>query len=284
MTISNQAPTFVGGVTLTVKDLPTVADYYRTLLNLETHSSDGAEVVLGADTPFLTLRGDKSAQNAGPRQSGLFHTAFLLPQRADLGRWVMHAIDKRIAVGGASDHGVSEAIYLTDPEGNGIEIYTDRAHADWPSQSDGSLDMYTEALNVQDLVQSAGNSRWAGIPQGSYIGHVHLQTAILSAAENFYAKALGFEVTTRYPGAIFYGSGGYHHHLASNIWNSRNSAPRTAHMTGLSEVRLLNQTPAVQAQMVAGLQAAGAEFAETDGAIRISDPSNTLFDIRVKEA
>ncbi|ADO42031.1 VOC family protein [Ketogulonicigenium vulgare] len=278
MTISNQAPIFVGGVTLVAQDLQGMADYYRNLLNLETFSADGSEITLGADTPFLTLRGDKAAQNPGARQAGLFHNAFLFPQRADLARWVMHAIDGQIPVSGVSDHGVSEAIYLTDPEGNGIEIYADRPYAQWPKQSDGSLEMFTEALNVQDLVQSAGNSRWSGVPAGTYIGHVHLQTAMLSAAETFYAKDLGFDVTTRYPGAIFYGSGGYHHHLASNIWNSRNSPPRTGAMTGLSDVKLLTQDRAT-------LDAVAARLGQTPAPVlTVADPSHTTFTLTTKDA
>ncbi|QLQ19849.1 MAG: VOC family protein [Exiguobacterium profundum] len=243
------APVEIGRVALVVNDLACVARFYETALGLRRLSSDGTAVVLGAgDRVLLELRGDKAARRAGPREAGLFHTAFLLPSRADLGAWVRHAVDARVPVQGASDHLVSEAIYLADPEGNGIEIYADRPRLAWHA-ADGSLKMGTEPLDVPDLAASA-RAAWAGAPEGTVVGHVHLQVGRVDAAEEFWTKTIGMQVMAHYPGAAFLSSGGYHHHIGANVWNSRNAAVRNLPATGLAELELL-AAPAEFAAMTA---------------------------------
>ena len=150
---------------------------------------------------------------------------------------MQHVADRQVSIMGASDHHVSEAIYLTDPEGNGIEVYADRPSASW-SWRDGSVAMSTERLDLRNLV-TAATAPWAGMPAGGTVGHVHLQAGDLSRAAAFYADLLGFEITARYPGALFYGSGGYHHQLATNVWNSRGAGRRTEGATGLDEIELV---------------------------------------------
>lgn len=231
------APMEIGLVRLIVRDLPRVADFYATALGLEKLSSDASQVTLGAGNRALVkLTADKAARVRSPREAGLFHTAFLLPKRADLGAWVHHASDSRLPVQGASDHKVSEAIYLADPEGNGIEIYIDRPRIAWTDAS-GAIAMTTDQLDVPDLAASA-RGPWRGAPDGTVVGHVHLQVGNVPEAEAFYAKGLGFAITAHYPGAAFYGSGGYHHHFATNIWNSRGAGPRQPG-TGLAGVEVL---------------------------------------------
>lgn len=151
---------------------------------------------------------------------------------------MLHAAEQRVPLRGASDHLVSEAIYLSDPEGNGIEIYHD-----WPSETwtwhDGMIRMETQPLDLHALAASVQARNWSGLPDGSHIGHVHLQVGELSSAENFYSGLLGLDVVSRSSGATFLSSGSYHHHLATNTWNSRGAGVRSQPMTGLADVELV---------------------------------------------
>lgn len=231
------APVEIAGITLTVHDLAKMAAFYEKLLGLQRLSSDGSSVRLGlGDTALVELKADKAARKASPREAGLFHTAFLMPSRATLGAWLIHSAESRIPLQGASDHLVSEAIYLADPEGNGIEVYADRPRVAWYNP-DGSIKMATEGLDLNDVARAA-KAPYAGAPQGLTIGHVHLQVGHVGEAEKFYRDVIGMPVTSHYPGAAFYGSGGYHHHIATNVWNSRNAKARSFPATGLSEVVL----------------------------------------------
>ncbi len=235
---SASAPIEIGRVALTVNDLDKVGRFYETALGLQPLSQDGSIARYGVgDRVLLELRADKAARRASHREAGLFHTAFLMPDRAALARWLIHAAETRVPLQGASDHLVSEAIYLADPEGNGIEVYVDRPRSAW-THNGKSIRMATDALDLNGLARSA-DGPWTGAPDGMVVGHVHLQVGTLPEAEAFYNGALGFDITTHYPGATFYGSGGYHHHLATNIWNSRGAGQRSQPATGLADVELL---------------------------------------------
>jgi catechol 2,3-dioxygenase len=196
-------------------------------------------VTLGAGgRPMLVLEGDPAFAPRDPGVAGLFHVALLLPSRADLARWLAHAGRLGLHVAGASDHGVSEAIYLADPEGNGIEIYADKPVAAWPCEG-GALAMTTEPLDLPSVLEAGGGGSWTGMPSNADIGHVHLQVGDLDLAEQFYGSLLGFEVTTRSRGATFFGAGGYHHQLAANAWKSAGAGKRPEDAAGLREVELI---------------------------------------------
>jgi len=229
----------IGKVTLTVNDLGKVSDYYAQVVGLHVLARDGQSALLGSHgQTLLELREDKAARRASPREAGLFHTAFLLPSRADLGAWLRRALEAQARLQGASDHLVSEAIYLADPEGNGIEIYRDRPRGEW-TVVNGMVEMATEPLDAEGLL-AAAEKPFNAMPDGTVVGHVHLQAGALAPAEAFYAGQLGFPVTCRFPGAVFYGDGGYHHHLATNIWNSRNAPARSYPATGLASVEIID--------------------------------------------
>jgi catechol 2,3-dioxygenase len=231
------APVEIGRVTLTVHDLPGLAGFYERNLGLARLAGDGTDVILGAGaTPILALRADPAARRRSPAEAGLFHNAFLMPSRAALGRWLLHAADSGLRLDGASDHLVSEAIYLSDPEGNGIEVYADKPRAVWHGP-DGLLKMATERLDLDSLARAA-DAPWQGAPDGMVMGHVHLQVGDTGAAAAFFTGTLGLEVMAHYPGAVFVAAGGYHHHLAGNVWNSRGAGPRALPSTGLAEVEL----------------------------------------------
>lgn len=233
------APHRVSRVSLIVRDLERVSEFYRSVLGLEMVEEAPTRVRLGTSSSvLLELEQDPEARVRSPREAGLFHTAFLLPRRAELGAWLSHARSEGVRLTGAADHLVSEAVYLNDPEGNGIEIYVDRPSAVW-SRNEGMIEMTTDPLDLGDLARASAGTSWSGFPNGGIVGHVHLQVGDLAAADAFYRDLLGFDVTTRYPGASFYGSGGYHHQLAGNIWNSRGAPERKDRATGLADVELL---------------------------------------------
>ncbi|MBO9123705.1 MULTISPECIES: VOC family protein [unclassified Rhizobium] len=240
MSAEHGSKTSIGKVTLTVNDLDQVSAFYQEAVGLHLLHSDPSMVRLGVEgKTLLELQRDKAARRRSPREAGLFHTAFLLPSRADLGRWVKHAMKTRPPVVGASDHSVSEALYLSDPEGNGVEIYADRPILSW-EWKDGLVDMPSDPLDIDALITASGSGEWKGFPEGSTVGHVHLQVGAIPAAEAFYRDVLGFAVTSRYPGGTFYGADGYHHHLATNIWNSRGAAPRDYPSTGLANIEIVS--------------------------------------------
>jgi catechol 2,3-dioxygenase len=216
----------------------------------------------------VLVRLEQGATRAASR-AGLFHLAILLPSRAALADWVRHAATAQIALEGASDHLVSEALYLSDPEGNGIEIYRDRPRADWP-RHDGAIQMATERLDLQKLLGEADVAPYAEMPTGTRMGHVHLRVGDTSQAEAFYAGALGFDLMVRYPGASFLASGGYHHHIAGNIWNSRGAGPRGESEAGLAFFELVARDAGDFDAMRQRILAAGGQEA-ADGP-SIADP------------
>jgi catechol 2,3-dioxygenase len=208
------APHRIGKVTLSVRDLDRMTRFYSDTLGLEVLKQGAGLVQVGVGSSvLLELRHNPSARARSPRDAGLFHTAFLLPTRADLAAWVSVAAQHGVEISGASDHLVSEAIYLADPEGNGIEIYADRPSSMW-ARADGAILMATEPLDFRDLARAGEGHRWSGFPAGGTVGHVHLQVGELAPAEDFYSELLGVPITCRYPGASFYGS-------AATITNSR---------------------------------------------------------------
>lgn len=266
------APHRIGGVTLVVNDLDRVAEFYAGVIGLAVldRSADGVRLGVGGVT-LVALRRDPAARRATPAEAGLFHTAFLLPERADLSAWLRHAASLRVPLGGASDHLVSEALYLADPEGNGIEIYVDRPAVAWPRDANG-IAMATERLDLQALA-AASDRPWSGFPSGGQVGHVHLRVGEIAPAEAFYRDVLGFDVMCRYPGATFYGSGGYHHQLASNLWGSRGAGRRSGAVTGLAEVEIVTAPKQIQAARERA--APGAVLADAPGRLALLDSWGT---------
>lgn len=234
-------PIHVAEVGLKAHDVEKVADYYRAILGLETLASPAGSVVLGAGgVPLLNI--DPAPRGALPddtRQAGLFHTAFLMPTRADLGRWILHASESRLPVDGMADHLVSEAFYLTDPEGNGVEIYSDRPADSWDWDGE-TVRMATDPLDVNAIVAALDDpaSRWNGAPELLRIGHVHLRVGDARAASDWWQSEVGLQQVTAMPSAAFLSSGRYHHHVGANNWQSRGAGPRDPNRSGLSYVTL----------------------------------------------
>jgi catechol 2,3-dioxygenase len=243
-------PVSIGRVGLKARDGAGVADFYKSVLGLNELRRSGSVVGLGVGArEILEIEESTALREDDPRSAGLFHTAFLLPERVDLARWTQHAIDNRVSIDGASDHLVSEAIYLTDPEGNGIEIYVDRPKDRW--EFDGSsIRMATDVLNFQDLMTEidADTPPWSLAPANSVIGHVHLRVGDASTAEQWWKETQGFDTMAHYGNAaVFLSSGGYHHHIGANSWQSRGAGPRSGDRTGLGFVELLSRNASAEA-------------------------------------
>ena len=236
---------FIEGVSLHVRDLGRVSAFYRDVIGLAVLEAGAARTVLGAGgLPFLELLHRPDALPQDGREAGLFHSAFLLPSRAALGGWLAHAAGAGQVLDGAADHLVSEAVYLRDPEGNGIEVYADRARETWRWTADRRVVMANKRLD-QDGLMALATGRWSGAPAGTIIGHVHLQGGDIAQATAFCTAALGLDVTAAGPEAVFLSSGGYHHHLAVNTWNSAGAGPRDPARAGLASITL--RTDAVAA-------------------------------------
>lgn len=223
-------------VTLRVQSLQHAKAFYVDLMGLSIVGTEGAEegVLRLAPSPgappIVILQEHPDATRKPSRTFGLFHVAILLPSRAALGRLIMRLLQSGYPIGGASDHIVSEAFYLDDPDGNGLELYRDRPREDWRFEG-GNVAMATDPADVQGVLDSATPEEWAGIDAGTKIGHIHLHVSDLKTAEAFYVDALGFTAMQRtYPGALFVAAGGYHHHVGLNVWARRPAPPN---VTGL---------------------------------------------------
>ncbi len=267
---AHQAPYHIGAVTLRVHDLSALTDFYRDAIGLAVLRADADGAELGVDGAVLVRLLPGAARPSAA--TGLFHLAVLLPSRQALANWLRHAAETGIRLEGASDHLVSEALYLSDPEGNGIEIYRDRSRAEWPRRPDGGIAMATERLDLDRLLREAQGGPYAGMPAGTAMGHIHLRVGDTVAAEAFYHGLIGFDVMVHYPGASFLASGGYHHHIAGNIWGSRGAGARKSGEAGLESFELVARDASDFAAMRERILAAGGS--EADDEPTVADPWN----------
>jgi catechol 2,3-dioxygenase len=252
--------TTVGEVHLTVSDLQRSMDYYGTAVGLGVLERVAGSATLGVgSTPLLVLVEEPGARpSAGHGHTGLFHFALLVPERADLAAWLAHAAQDRVALTGLSDHFVSEALYLSDPDGHGIEIYWDRPRHVWEGQV--AERMTTLPLDVDDLIATLDETprQYAGLPPGTVMGHVHLRVADIDETVAFYRDVLGFELVARLGNqAAFLSAGGYHHHIGLNTWESRGGEPPPRGTTGLYHAAILYPTRAALSEALRRLSEAG---------------------------
>ncbi|CUL06139.1 VOC family protein [Listeria monocytogenes] len=227
----------LGEVVLNVGHLKEMAGFYQEVIGLKLLEENERMVrlgVSGSDEALLVLKKIDNAVVPEVPRIGLFHTAFLLPTRESLADVLLHLAKSGYPIDGAGDHAYSEALYLYDIEGNGIEIYADRPKAEWMRDGDGNLPMVTEQVDVDSLLQIATDEPFTGMPNGTIIGHVHLQVADADKAEQFYKEVLGMNLTTAIPSARFFAAGDYHHHIGSNVWAGRNLELLQENETGLA--------------------------------------------------
>jgi catechol 2,3-dioxygenase len=274
---AQQTPMRIGAAALRVRDLGKMRTYYTDLLKLDTIRADKTEVVLGVDgVALLHLIHRPDAPLEAQTTAGLFHTAFLMPTRKDLARWLVHVAKNRVPLAGFADHRVSESVYLDDPEGNGIEVYADRAPELWQWTS-GSVTMATDQLDVDDLLTLTDPrvSNYATAPDGLRIGHVHLRVGDLDQAHGFYNGLVGLMPTRRINGAAFLSSGRYHHHLATNVWQSAGAGRRDDAATGLAWFSMEIAGDGLLAAQAQRLRQAGTPTTELANGLEAVDPWGT---------
>ncbi len=267
----------MGNVALTVAHLDELAAFYREAVGLREigHSGDSVEFgVPGTVTPLVTLVERRDAPPRPARTTGLFHVALLVPDRADLARALNRVTVAGHRFTGASDHLVSEALYLDDPEGNGIEIYCDRPREEW-AFVDGQLQMATLPLDLAGLLSTVpAGETGDGMASGTRIGHVHLQVASIEASSAFYVDGLGLEPTVRgYPGALFVSAGGYHHHLGFNTWAGDGAPAPPPGARGLRAFTIVLPDASALEATVAAAAAHGLEVGDDSGTAVVTDPS-----------
>jgi catechol 2,3-dioxygenase len=276
-TFASRTPLRIGAVGMVVRDLDRLTAYYRDMLGLAVMERSKETTRLGAGgVALLELTHKPNALPDDTREAGLYHTAFLMPTRADHARWIMHVAKNRVPITGASDHGVSEAFYLDDPEGNGIEVYNDRPRERWRYEG-RMVVMQTEPLDVEAIVREIdpATATYAGAPDGLRIGHVHLRVGNIDEAEKFYRDAMGLDVMRRRGGASFMSSGGYHHHIGANVWHSNGATARNVNRAGLAWVGVEVADDATLDALGKRLGNAGASISAIPDGLATADPWGT---------
>ena len=231
--------TKIQSVDIKVKDLTRSLTFYSEQMGFKIISQTNETAMLSAtgDLPYLLkLNEIPNAVYKPDGTTGLFHIAIRLPSRKELARVFLRLFEKKVKFQGFSDHLVSEAVYLEDPDENGIELYCDRPKAEWQYKM-GQVEMSTLPLNLNVLTNELDDRNvWNGIHPDTDIGHIHLSVSDLNKAQEIYSMMLGFNISnSTYPGALFFSAGGYHHHIGANVWSSRNGKPAPENSTGLNE-------------------------------------------------
>lgn len=264
----------MGLVELTVSDLDRSSGYWRSAIGLRVLERENGSATLGADAPLVRLVEEPGARpDSG--HTGLYHVALLLPDRPSLARFLAHVARERIPLQGLSDHVVSEAIYLRDPDRHGIEVYADRPRELWEGRV--MERMTTEPLDVDDLLgqlDDPSRESFAGLPDGTTVGHVHLRVADVDESVRFYRDALGMELTAQLgPMAAFFAAGGYHHHVGANTWESRGAAPAPPGSATLRHATIVLPDAAERDRVAAAAADAGQEPEAREDGILVRDPS-----------
>lgn len=266
-------PIHVASSELVTADITRLADWYRRALGFEVLERSASQALLGlGGTVLLTLTHDPDARPAPPSATGLFHNAYVVPKRSDLAGFLDHARRIGLRLTGASDHLVTEAVYLDDPDGNGIEVYWDRLRTDWPLGPAGEILMATDPLDLASLMAESPADGGAALPAGTRLGHIHLKVNDLRAAERFVGEALGFAKEVDYPGAGFFGAGGYHHHVGANVWRSRGGEPSPKGSTGLASYTVAYSDETGLSTTLERLSSDGYEVVESERGTMVIDP------------
>jgi catechol 2,3-dioxygenase len=276
----------LSSIRLAVSDLPRSVEFYERVLGLPVAVADGDLARLGPDPehPALVLEGIEHPTPLSPASTGLFHVAWLHPSRASLAASVRRVVGQRWPFDGASDHGVSEALYLTDPDGLGIELYADRPREQWQRPANGhGVRMVTLPLDLDDLLAQDPGGAVARIDGGTTVGHIHLKVSEVPRSTAFYRDVLGFEEQAQMPSAAFLSAGGYHHHVGLNSWQSEGAPAPPDTAPGLRQVEFeLGAGDAVEELERRLTDAAGDASASRsdDGAVSVRDPDGQLLTFR----
>lgn len=265
-------------VVLKVVDLKRSLKFYQKIMGLGVLEEKDHEYILTANgtDPLVTLLSSGEIEPKTPRRSGLYHFAVLLPDKLSLGLFLKNIVEQQYPLTGGAYHGVSDAIYLQDPDDNGIEVYADRASESWEKTKE-SVNMVTERLDFDELLALADGKTWQGAPEGTILGHMHLHVGDLEKAYAFY-RALGFDLTQRMMNqAYFVSTGGYHHHIAFNIWNGRNAEPLPETSAGMKYFTLKFPSKDVMDERISRLEADGFSVLKEEEDRYAKDPSGNLI-------
>jgi catechol 2,3-dioxygenase len=267
--------TAMGAVELTVAELERSRRYYEQEVGLRVLGEDGERLSLGVGGTELLVLVEEPGARPGDGHTGLFHFALLTPDRPSLARWLAHAARDRVSLTGLSDHFVSEAIYLRDPDHHGIEIYADRPREGWEGRVEEG--MTTLPLDVSSLLgelEDPETEPFEGLPEGTTMGHVHLRVAAIPDTLAFYRDLLGFDLMASYgEQAAFLAAGGYHHHLGANTWESAGAPPPPAGTAALRQATILLPDTAERDRVAARVADAGQEPETAPGGVAVRDPS-----------
>jgi len=263
---------YVGEVNIKVKNLDSVVTFYQNIMGFQVLEQTEGKAVLTTDgkTPLLTLEQPADVIPKEGKMSGLYHFAILLPSRADLSVFLRHLLQTGYPLG-AADHYVSEALYLNDPDGNGIEVYRDRPSFEW-TWKNNLVEMATEQLDAEGILAES-DAEWNGLPSGTVMGHIHLHVGDLQKAEEFYTKGLGFDVVSYYPQAAFLSTGGYHHHIAINTWQGVGAPTPPKNSVGLNWYTLVFPNETERENVIKQLKQLGAPVKKETDFYVTSDPS-----------
>ncbi|WP_137791638.1 VOC family protein [Bacillus sp. E(2018)] len=278
--------THIGSVTLKVRNLEKLAAFYTETIGLEILSKGETSVTLTADgkTPLIILEGNPVLHQRPMKSAGLYHLALLVPSRTDLANVLSHFIETNTHLLGASNHRFSEAIYLQDPENNGIEIYRDVDREDWRRDERGKLPAVSEPLDVQSLLAERDTKTWSRLPENTVMGHVHLNVLNIAEAETFYMNILGFEEQTRIGDhALFISAGGYHHHIAVNIWNGRDGDSNRDDVTGLLHYEIIVPSLLEVKKVLSALEREQVPYHIESETILLKDPSGNGIVIKAEQ-
>ena len=284
--------THIGLVTLRVADLERALKFYQGILSFRVVEQTPGIAILGAQddtsvgghkaTPLLALHELPSTPPQPYRSTGLYHVAILLPTRPDLGRALIHMAEAGLEIG-QGDHLVSEALYISDPDGNGLEIYRDRPRDTW-NWSGGMVKMAADPVDITGLIEEGRReeAQWQILPAGTRVGHIHLRVGDIPQAEHFYHDILGFDVTASMPGALFVSAGGYHHHIGMNTWQSRGAGAAPQNTAGLQSFVIALPDRESLAQVRARLIAHDVTIQQADeDTIVVADPWRNRIELKV---
>ena len=275
------ANTTVGPVTLSVDDLARSLEYYQQHIGLAVLEHSAGVATLGVGMRALLRLHEQRGARLVRRATGLYHIALLVPSRGDLAQAIRHFAEHRTTIDGAADHLFSEALYLSDPDGHGIEIYHDRPRSDW-HDINGQMPLVSDPLDIDGILAELDETRvWNGLPAGTINGHIHLQVADIAAAERFYTEVLGFERMIRMSSASFVSAGGYHHHIGMNTWAGVGVPPAPANTARLLQYELLLPTAVALDAVLERLRAANIALEQQGEGWAVQDPSSITVVLRV---
>jgi catechol 2,3-dioxygenase len=274
---------FVSSLHLKVEDLERSLSFYKDMIGFKVMKKTEHKALLTADgqSPLLTIEQPGNVSPKEKRTTGLYHFALLLPNRKDLGLVIKHLTFMKYPLQGGSNHGISEAVYLSDPDGNGIELYADTPPSTW-ERDNGLLVAKGEPLGVEGIIASAGSDEWQGLPTNTIMGHIHLHASELQKTKLFYTQGLGLDLVMKIENsALFFSTGGYHHHVALNTWNGIGASRPSNNSVGLKYYSFVLPNNEVRQHVIQQIKNLGYAVQTRNGNYMTEDPSGNQIQLIV---